>query len=121
MGCLLLWIIVFPVYLFRRATLIHGPEQSSTSLIVSVIGAARLLIVVLGLAAPYLGWQRLSVDKLSQQVGKSIQKTLRENPATQEVKFKGATLVHRNGNEYTGVATADYSGQEVTYAVDVTY
>jgi hypothetical protein len=121
-GCLLLWILVFPVYLFKRAkTLRDRSDASGTSRIVTAIGSLCILAVVFCTAAPFFGWQRLSADELRDQVSQSIQNTWRGNAATQDLQLKRLILVRRSGNEYTGVATADYLGREVQYAVDVTY
>jgi heme/copper-type cytochrome/quinol oxidase subunit 2 len=120
--CLLLWIIAFPVYLFKRAkTLKERGTQSSSSTLTSLLGALAVIAVLLCIAAPFLGWQRLSVDELRDQVSTSIQNTWRNNPTTQNVRLKSLSLVHRNGNEYSGLVVADVSGKEEQHSVEVTY
>jgi hypothetical protein len=120
--CLLLWIISFPVYLFKRAkTLKERKEASSTSITISLLGTLSIVAVLLCIAAPFLGWQRLSVDELRDRVSTSIQSTWHNNPATQNIRLKSLSLVHKNGNEYGGLVVADVSGNEEQHTVDVTY
>ncbi len=120
--CLLCWIISFPVYLFQRAkTLRERNEASGPSTKTSLLGSLSIVAVLLCIAAGFLGWERLSVDELRDQVSTSIQSTWHENPATQNFRLKSLSLVRRNGNEYNGLLVADVSGTEEQYDVDVTY
>jgi hypothetical protein len=86
----------------------------------SLLGALAVIAVLFCIAAPFLGWQRLSVDDLRDQVSASIQSTWHNNPATQNIRLKSLSLVHRNGNEYSGLVVADVSGKEEQHSVDVT-
>ena len=120
--CLLLWILSFPVYLFKRAkTFKERNERSRASATVSLLGSLSIVAVLLCIAAPFLGWQRLSVDDLRDQVSTSIQSTWHNKLATQNVRLKSLSLVHQSGNEYRGVVVADVSGKEEQHTVDVTY
>ncbi len=122
LGCILLWIIVFPVYLFKRArTLKERGTQSSNSTLISLLGTGAVAATLLCIAGLFLGWQRLSVDELRDQVSTSIQSTWGSNPATQSIRLKSLSLIHRNGNEYSGLLVADVSGKEEQHSVDVTY
>jgi hypothetical protein len=117
--CLLLWIIAFPAYLFKRAKTLkeRGMGSGSTSL----LGTFAIVAVVLCVASPFLGWERLSVDELREQVGASIQGTWKSDPASQNYRLKSITLVHRAGNEYTGGIVVNVSGSEEQHSIDVTY
>ena len=125
-GCLLLWIVAFPIYLFSRAkALRERPGESVNSRAVSALGFLCILSVAACVAAPFLGWQeRLSVDDLRDQVLKSVQDTWSEQAATRHIHVKNLVLVHRAGNEYTGVLTTapdDNLGRDAQYTVEVTY
>ena len=121
LGCLALWIVVFPTYLFRRAKTIKARnEASGASTAISLVGGLAVVAMLLCLAAPFLGWERLSDNDLRDQVGKSIQSYWQNNPATQNIRLKSLTLVHQNGNEYSGFVVSDVSGKEERHVVDVT-
>jgi len=120
--CLLLWIVSFPVYLFKRAkTLKERNEASGASSAISLLGSLSIVAALLCIAAPFLGWQRLSDDALRDQVSTSIQSTWHKNPAQKNIRLKSLSLVHRGGNEYSGLVVADVSGRDEQHAVDVTY
>jgi len=121
-GCILLWIVVFPTYLFSRAkTLRERGVASSSTPAVSFVGALCIVAVVGCFAAPFLGWERLSDDDLRDQVVASIKEKWSETAATRDLRVKSLTLVRRAGNEYSGILTADNLGREEQYSVDVTY
>jgi hypothetical protein len=121
-ACLLLWIIVFPVYLLKRAKILkERGTQSPSSTWTSLLGTMAIIAAVLCIAAPFLGWTRLSIDDLRDQVSTKIQSTWSSDPTTQNVKLKSLILVQRSGNEYTGLLIADVSGKEEQHIIDVTY
>jgi hypothetical protein len=118
--CFLLWIISFPYYLFTRAKVLRQ-RGAGSSAVTSLLGTGAVIAVLLCIAAPFLGWQRLPVDKLRERVSESIQTTWNNNPASQNIRLKSLTLVHLTGDEYSGLVVVDVSGREEQHDVEVNY
>ena len=54
--CLLIWIIAFPAYLFKRAkALKERGTQSSNSTLTSLLGALAVIAVLFCIVEPFLG------------------------------------------------------------------
>jgi len=120
--CLGLWIIAFPVYLYKRArTLKEREVPSSKSTWVTVAGVLVITAELVCIAAPFLGWQRLSVATLRDRVSASIQSTWAGNPKTKDVHLKSFSLTRRGGDDYDGLVVAEIAGKEFNYNADVTY
>ena len=60
-------------------------------------------------------------DRLRARLTKNIEDLWRADPDTRNARVKSISLTHGNGNEYTGTATADLSGQEKKFPFRVTY
>jgi len=60
-------------------------------------------------------------DRLRARLTKNIEDLWRGDPDTRNARVKTISLTHENGNEYTGAATADFSGQEKKFPFRVTY
>src|SRR5205085_253131 len=54
--CLLIWIIAFPAYLFKRAKTLKERGTPSNSALISLLGAFAGVTVILCIAAPFIGW-----------------------------------------------------------------
>lgn len=119
LSCLLLWIAAFPSYLTKRAKTLR--ERNSSSGSVSWIGVFLMVIALACTAAQFFGLERLSVDQLRDQVRTNIETKLKENPVTQNVRIKDFTLIHRGGNDYTGILVADSDAGEERLPIEVTY
>jgi hypothetical protein len=128
--CIVLWIAAFPVYLVKRAkTLQERNPAAGAPVVASIVGGLSIVIVMLcivgtiiwGTGIQTAGDQRLSDTELAKQVRQAIEGKWRENPASQTVRMKDVTLSRMGGNDYTGIVTAEISGQEKRFPLRVTY
>jgi hypothetical protein len=118
--CLMIWIIAFPAYLFKRAKTLRERGESSARG-VSLVGGAVVIVAILCIAAPFLGWVRMSEEELRTEVSASIEQTWRSNKRTANIRLKNLSLVHQDGDNYRGVVVADVAGVEEQHALEVTY
>jgi hypothetical protein len=128
--CIVLWIAAFPVYLVKRAkTLQERNPAAGAPVVASILGGLSIVIVMFcivgtiiwGTGIQVAGDERLSDAELAKQVRQAIEGKWRANPASQTVHMKDVTLSRGSGNDYTGIVTAEISGQEKRFPLRVTY
>jgi len=118
--CLLMWILVFPIYLFKRRGILkrRGFKTSSAEY---VVGALAIVVVAFIALWPFLFGNRLSTPDLETQVRLSLGQTLQNNPKMRNVTVKSVKLVRREGNQYDGIAVIQIRGVEEQHEISVTY
>lgn len=80
------------------------------------------LVVVLLLGVGLLTGCGASTEMLTKQVQASIEETWAKDPDLKNVKIKSFMLVHKGGNQYSGVLeTAATAGEALSLNLDVTY
>lgn len=122
LGSLLLWVVVFPAYLFSRSRfgvrnyLIGG-------LFVALAFTATPFLVSVGSGAPGggLSSSSLSTPELRSEVESNIRDTWAKKPELRSARIRRFTIVHRGGNQYDGLLEATIEGEEVILGVDITY
>lgn len=127
--CLALWIVAFPVYLVKRAKTLKGRNpEAGAPVAASVAGGLAIALVLLCIVGTIIwgsgitvGSDRLSDADLAKQVRQSIEGKWKENPASKDIRMKDVTLEREAGDEYSGVVTAEISGQEKRLPLKVTY
>jgi len=65
--------------------------------------------------------KRMSDAELRDEVSEMIEKKWRATPESKDVHMVSMTLARQNGDEYTGIVTANISGQEKKLSVHVHY
>ncbi len=121
LGCLLLWIIVFPLYLVKRNEFKRHNGKPVNSSAVTIAGffvvAIALGVIIMGLT----GNVRLSTPNLRKQVLKNIETTFAKQPSLAALKIKSFDLEHENGDQYEGTLVVSANGQQQRLNVDVVY
>lgn len=119
-GCLLLWIVAFPFYIAKRATMKKlVPEINTTAS--TVVGSIVFLALIINVAAPSMGWVRVQTSDLQNEVLASVQETFAQDSELSTVKVKSLTLIHAQGNRYNGILYTEYDGTDTNLNIDVTY
>src|SRR5262245_25953921 len=121
LGCLLLWVVVFPAYLFKRHREMKHRGEIAAARLGSGVGLATFASMVLVIVWPLIFEQRLSTEELQAKVLDSIRTTWAKNAALQGVHISKFTLIHKTGNEYDGAVECDLGSEHSTLLVDVTY
>jgi hypothetical protein len=120
-ACLFLWIIGFPLYLYKRPEYkrINGKDGSNT--VPSLVGLSLIALLIFSMSVVFMDSTRLSTSDLASQVKASIVHTFAKNPELKNVTVETLTLVHKSGTQYKGILKVTDNGQEDTYVLNVTY
>jgi hypothetical protein len=121
--CIALWIVAFPIYLFRRAKTLKERNPSSSGTAAFVLGGLCVAIVLFctvgtliwGSGIKITSDRRMTDSELTQHVKKLIEDKWQENAASKDLRMKDITLAHQTGDEYEGSLVAESSGQEGKY------
>ena len=120
--CVVLWVVVFPRYLYQRARVLkERGHYAGASAAVTWVGAVLVLLAVVCTAAPFLVPTPSLTERLRDTVNASIQRTYQSNPAQKNIRVKSLSLAHETGDLYKGILVADVSGSEEQHVVEVNY
>lgn len=108
LACALIWIVAFPLYLGRRASVV-GSKRGS------LLGAALVLIYVLLVGASMLGKLPLTTGDVRQVAVKSMTETL----AAKNIQLQSLSLEYVEGDLYKGVATLSAGKERQEIPVEV--
>jgi len=120
-GSLLLWVIVYPAYLFSRSRYGVRNYLLGGIFVALAFTATPLLLSGAGGALGISGSTSLDTPELKRQVESSIRATWSKKPELASARIRNFTLLHRGGNQYDGLIEATIAGEDVQLAVDVTY
>lgn len=118
-GTILLWIVCFPLYLYKRAG--YKQENFSFKSPVTIIGylvfAAFILLAVLYST----GDIKMSTADLQVAVQENILETWKEEFDIKEIKLNSFNLFHKTGNQYEGLLDVTVDDERSKVIVEVTY
>lgn len=128
-GCLVLWVVIFPSYLVRRAKTLKTRDPAGGSALASIsgwlvysVGFLCVLVAVLmagGIIKVLDG--RLTEAQLGKQLSAAIDEAWRKDLASANLHVRDSVLHRTSGNEYDGIVIADAAGDIKNYPVHVTY
>lgn len=121
-GCALLWIVVFPLYLFQRARTLREHGGPSDSALVSWAGVVTIALAVIIIVTSSLGWERMSIEDLAAEVKDGIERDWRKSAATRRNRLASLQLTRVSRNDYAAAAVATSgNGKLETFNLAVTY
>jgi hypothetical protein len=121
LGCLLLWLIVFPWYLRNRHRQLTERGEGNRTKPASMVGLGLWAAVILAIVLPFTGIIRMSTSELAGIVKTNIQQTYAKNPQTANLVVDSLELVHKGGNDYDGILKFHSGAEHATLPVDVTF
>lgn len=119
--CLLIWIIGFPLYLYKRPEYKRINEKNGSNTGPTLIGLLLIALVILLTSVSLSESTHLSTSELSSQVKANIIHNFANNQEFEGDTVKSFILIHNSGNEYKGILKVTNGGQQYTYVVNVTY
>lgn len=119
--CLVLWVLGFPMYLFKRMQYKRLNGLGSSNKLASSLGFGLVALVVLSIALAATGHIKLGTDELQPKVEQSIREHFEKTKQLAGVKVHKLDLVHKEGNTYLGLLQVSEGGEEETLKIDVTY
>ncbi|MEJ2367122.1 MAG: hypothetical protein P8Z49_01905 [Acidobacteriota bacterium] len=120
-GCLLLWIIIFPWYLIVRNKYKRINDKPVDTNAATIFGFLLIAIVIGGLVWAAATGGKMSTQQLQQSVREGIAAKMAGNPAMQSMKVRSFKLVHTRGSLYEGTLTISDNGKVEKLMVDVDY
>ncbi|MCY3018620.1 MAG: hypothetical protein NTW87_06260 [Planctomycetota bacterium] len=121
LGCLVLWIIVFPYYLVKRYCQLRERNEGRKARVGSLVGLGCLACWVLVMAWSLTVGSRLSTSQLEGRIRDHIESTWSKEPRLSAARISSFALVHTTGNNYEGMLEYELGAERATLKVDVTY
>ncbi|MBI4639787.1 MAG: DUF4339 domain-containing protein [Candidatus Tectomicrobia bacterium] len=119
---LLGWIGLLPYYLIKRARFLKRKGADFwQSVLAAVIGCCFWAVGVLCVILSYTGDIKIPVSDLQGQVRQSIEQKFQGDSSIGPFKIINFSLVHKQGNEYSGLLEVEQNGTNSQCAVQVTY
>lgn len=119
--CLLLWIIGFPFYLYKRGEYKRVNGKAGGTVVATSIGLAVIAFQAVLIILTLTGDIKMSTSDLQQEVRTSIEETWSKEPSLANSKIQSFNLIHKTGNEYEGLLEVSADGATEKLIVDVTY
>ncbi len=117
--CLCLWVLFFPIYLYKRANALKSQNKNHTLGTVAGIGLITAQIVIIFLM--FTGDIKMSTAELQTEVEQNIRETWSKEPSLANTHINSFFLIHKTGNQYEGLVEATSDGQTNKIIMDVTY